>query len=348
MRFFKYVLFIMFLLLINSFAQDLNNWEYCGIDSVSITAMHSFGNGHLVAGSNGSAQPIYGSHDYGKTWDTISMDVPRKEIRRFEFINNTLYACLIGDNPSMYMSNDSGKTWTAVENCPFGLTYCMDGKDSILIAGGFNKYARSIDSGKTWETLYLCDFFLDLDDNEVGAMLDMVRFRDTLYVGTQCGVFATKDWGVNWEKRGQNIEGANSATIGSIDMLDTIIIIGTNYAVYFSYCYGGTGMFDWKKMFHNENGISELHNVEDSLLLFYNSHGSYLDLFWSDGTGKTWERFFLTDSVNTIDVNDFCHDEKYMYVGSYYGVWRYPRFDGVTIKNSKEYNKIKNPLILRF
>ena len=343
MRFFRCIFWLIFFLIISSFSQDLNNWEYCGIDSVSITAMHSFGNGHLVAGSNGEAQAIYGSHDYGKTWDTISMDVPRKEIRRFEYINNTLYACLIGNSWSTYMSKDSGKTWEQTPNNPLvGETYCMDGKDSILIAGGFQKYARSTDYGKTWETLYLCDFFADLDDNEVGAMLSMVRFRDTLYVGTQCGVFATKDWGLSWEKRGKNDNLASSGTVGSIDMIDSVIMIGTNIGVFFSYCYGGTGMFDWKKMYENGvTGNSELYNVGDSLLLFYNSHGSYLDFFWSADTGKTWEQFFLVDSVNTIKAYRFCHDNKYMYTCSYCGVWRCPRSDNVNIENCNQFEKTR-------
>jgi len=338
---------LLFTLASSSFSQ-LNNWEYCGIDSVSITAMYNFGNGHLIAGSNGEARPVYVSYNYGKTWDTLSM-LPHKEIRRFEFFNNTLYACMIDIIPSIYMSKDSGKTWYAPDTLengqseyPFAMTYCMEAKDSIVIAGSLNKYARSTDYGDTWETLYLCDFFDDLDENEVGAMLSMVQFRDTLYVGTQCGVFATKDWGLSWEKRGKNSSTASSGTVSSIDMLDSLIMIGTNYGVYFTQTFGGTGMNDWELMFHNESGISELYNVEDSMLIFYNSHGPELDLFYSSDTGETWNHFYLLDSINTLDVSSFCHDEKYLYIGSYFGVWRHNRFDNVTINNAnKDSNLIK-------
>jgi len=344
------ILLILLTITQSSYSQ-LNNWEYCGIDSVSITAMHSFGNGHLIAGSNNEAQPVYVSHNYGKTWDTLSMALPSDEIRRFEYFNNTLFACLIGNYPSIYMSNDTGKTWYTPDTIngqykyPLYYTYCMEAKDSVVIAGGFNKYARSTDYGDTWEKLYLCDFFDDLDENEVGAMLSMVQFRDTLYVGTQCGVFATKDWGLSWEKRGKNSSGAGSAEVGSIDFLDSTLMIGTRNGIYFSYSFGGIGLTDWKWIFHNESGISELYNVDDSLLMFYNSHGSYLDLFWSNDTGETWGKFFLEDSINNIDVNSFCHDDKYLYIGSYYGVWRCPRFDNVTIKKNYESYKFENSFI---
>jgi hypothetical protein len=219
----------------------------------------------------------------------------------------------------------------------------MEAKDSIVIAGSFNKYARSTDFGDTWEKLHLCDFFDDLDENEVGAMLSMVKFRDTLYVGTQCGVFATWDWGLSWEKRGKNSSTASSGTVSSIDMIDSSIMIGTNYGVYFSHSYGGTGMDDWKLMFHNESGSSELHNVDDSLLLFFNSYGKYDDLFWSDDTGKTWNQFYLIDSNNTIGIDKFCHDDKYLYICSYYGVWRLHRFESVTINNVHKSSEFKQP-----
>jgi len=162
----------------------------------------------------------------------------------------------------------------------------------------------------------------------------MVQYKDTIYAATQFGVFASKDWGISWEMRGENYKGAN---VTSIFTIDTVLMIATDYAVYFSYCFGGTGLFDWKLMFHNKSGISELYNVDDSLILFYNTHGSELDLFYSQDTGKTWERFFLIDSINTIDVTGFCHDDKYLYTHSYYGVWRHPRFDNVIIQNNGVY-----------
>jgi len=343
---------LLILIIIQSTHSQLNNWEYCGIDSACITAMYNFGNGHLITGTSGEAQPIYVSYDYGKNWDTLSMALPSDEIRRFEYFNNTLYACLIGNYPSIYMSQDSGKTWYTPDTIngqyeyPLAYTYCMEARDSIVIAGGFNKYARSTDYGDTWEKLYLCDFFDDLDENEVGAMLSMVQFRDTLYVGTQCGVFATKDWGLSWEKRGKNSSTASSGTVSSIDMLDSIILIGTNYGVYFSHNYGGTGVNDWELIFHNQSGVSELHNVKDSLLLFGNNYGSGTDLFYSADTGKTWNQFYLQQTTERIAIYGFLHDDKYFYALTNPGVWRYPRFENVTINNYKpkyaKLNKTRN------
>jgi len=217
----------------------------------------------------------------------------------------------------------------------------MEAKDSIVIAGSLNKYARSTDYGDTWETHYFPDTIPD-----VGALLDMVQYKDTIYAATQFGVFASKDWGISWEMRGENIQGASSANVCSIDMLDTIIMIGTNYGVHFSYCYGGTGLFDWKIMFHNESGISELYNVEDSLLLFGNNYGSGTDFFYSADTGKTWKQFYLQKTSERIAIYGFLHDEKYFYALTNSGVWRYLRDTNVNNNKLHEgYTKPNNILI---
>lgn len=114
---------------------------------------------------------VWRSLDYGETWDQINDGLPRRyisDVKASKYDENTVYLSIQG-----YKDND---------NTPY--------------------LYKSVDNGDTWESISgdmpqiaINDILLDPSDPDDG----------TIFIGTDGGVYYTKNGGLNWERLGDNM-----------------------------------------------------------------------------------------------------------------------------------------------
>lgn len=319
-----FIYFVVFVLPVSATKEI--NWEFLGPDTTgltsNITALYSFGNGYLIAGKgpdiqSSSVKTFMRSYDYGKTWDTVNAGLPNfYEVRRFLFYNGVLWAGLADLNyPSLYFSKDTGKTWNSAGEFPiypFGRTYCMEAKDSIMVVGNYGTWGRSTDYGKTWqeydpETLYKVKW---------NPVLSMLNYKDTLFIATYFGVWASYDWGLNWELR----EGGNGTLAVSLASIGDKILLGTSAcALWFKNIKPSQGQFVLLNYYPSDTKPFVI-NKKD--IYVYSTYGDSCATFSSKDTGKTWNRFYLRPNATNVYIHIFYNDEKYIYAGSTKGLYR--------------------------
>ena len=315
-------------------------WEFIGPeDSLEITNLYCFGGGHILAfvGETPDDNPLlFRSRDYGDTWDSITdCGLPRASTVNFQIFSyeNKLYC---GPNMrSLYFSEDSGNTWIkdSAIHCGGAMAYSFAAKDSILLVGTYDCFSRSTDYGKTYKDYILIPGL----EHDIGAVFCLMAFRDVVYAGTQYGIFASKDWGLTWEKRGKNMT-QQGGWITSMDLIDTVIIMSNYAGAYRAYDLGQNEN-SWIYSFETD-GPTFFHIVDSSqiYLAFYNSNSWHF--YFSSDTGKTYQEFSVTNPEMYCYKID--NDDKYVYIAGLGGIYRNLKTDSPTgvIEKKKKNNKI--------
>jgi hypothetical protein len=298
-------------------------WEYIGPgDSTEICNLYCFGNGHILAfdGDDDDHQfLLFRSRDYGNNWDTISITgdpylLNRTCEKQIFFYNERLYAGVVG--MGLFFSEDSGNTWIkdSLIRCGGANAYSFVTKDSIMLVGTYCRFSRSTDYGKTWKN----DIFIPNLQHNIGAVFCLMAFRDVVYAGTQYGIFASKDWGLTWEKRGVNLTGPGG-TIFSFGRIDTVMFYSSASAIWRSYDLLQNGE-NWIYSFDTRY-IAKLHVIDSSVIYVSDYNQDSATFFYSTDTCKTFTSF----SVTSHDVSEYYHirsDEKYIYVMNRKGLYR--------------------------
>ena len=191
-------------------------------------------------------QYVFRSRDRGDTWERISPDLSYNDQKRsgdipyqtiFSISESPVMAGLIyagTDDGRAHVTRDGGKIWTEISN---GLV--KDKWISRVVAGrysmgtvyltqngkrddDFAAYVwKSDDYGKTWKSIAS-----NIPLGPVNVIREDPVNKDILYLGTDAGVFVTKDRGSTWEVLG------NLPTTYVLDLVvhprDNFIVIGTH------------------------------------------------------------------------------------------------------------------------
>ncbi len=320
------------------------SWDFIGPgDSTGIKNLYTFGSGHILAfvgKTDDGNSLLLRSKDYGDTWDSITnTGLPRISTvdSQIFFYNNKL---LVGpgsgaSNDGIFFSVDSGNTWVkdSMIICGGGMAYSFASKDSLLLAGTYCDFARSTDWGSTWQN------HIEIPDlqNDIGAVLCMMEFRDVVYAGTQYGIFASKDWGLTWEKRGKNFTGPGG-TIFVLSRIDTVFIMTNKAGAYTCYDLGQNEQ-SWNFTFITDG--STHHLVVDSSQIYisvYNSNEWHY--YHSIDTGKTYQPFTIQNPESYF--YNFASDDKYIYVMNKKGIYRNLKTDDPTEKHWTQKVNTKN------
>jgi photosystem II stability/assembly factor-like uncharacterized protein len=192
-------------------------------------------------------QYVFRSTNHGDTWERLSPDltyntaaemgdIPYHTI--FALSESPLHPGLIyagTDDGKVHVTKDGGKTWTEIMA---GLPYqkwvsrivasAYDVATVYMTQNGkrdddFSPYIwKSADFGKTW---------VSIAGNILLGPVNVIREdpvdKNILYVGTDCGVYATKDGGTTW-----NVVGGNLPMVYVHDLIihprDNVLVIATH------------------------------------------------------------------------------------------------------------------------
>ena len=153
---------ILFCLLINVYAQNINGWNVLN-EGVEVTGLDFIdeNRGWMACGNE-----LRKTEDSGETWD--SWDLPDSlHIEQIDFIN-TLIGWCIGyvfseENPikNIYRTEDGGLSWLKRSDLTeeFKLRYMTVVNDSVIYIGGTdNEYreswiSKTMNSGNSWQNI---------------------------------------------------------------------------------------------------------------------------------------------------------------------------------------------------
>ncbi|MCX6020780.1 MAG: YCF48-related protein [Chloroflexi bacterium] len=141
------------------------------------------------------------STDSGATWQPVAHNLPGTDIHGFTMSpddSNRLIAFVVGHGP--LQSSDGGKTWqrlagswAASGNVPFASAGGVPEK--IYAGSGSTGVVRSNDGGKTWTPAVS-----GLERRQVMTLAVDPKADQTVYAGTDAGLFKSTNGGISWTK----------------------------------------------------------------------------------------------------------------------------------------------------
>ncbi|MCD4770293.1 MAG: hypothetical protein K8R35_09010 [Bacteroidales bacterium] len=157
--------------------------------------------------SGGTGSGLYKSADGGINWERLSNGLPEGELGRIAVsispVNSKLvYALIESENSALYRSEDSGESWTEVNKTipiqerPFYFSYIMaDPVDTNRVyKPSFNIHVSN-NKGENFRATYVAGGDIHPD---MHALWISERNNNILYIGTDGGVYVTRDKGSTW------------------------------------------------------------------------------------------------------------------------------------------------------
>ena len=145
-----------------------------------------------------------------------------------------------GLNWRMLLPVNSGFSWDILASATFTPNYAIrtlahDSTNSIIYAAGRQNIYRSVDGGQRWETISMRGF---PDDRRIYTLTIDPVHSDTLYIGTNYGVFKSTDRGYSWHRAGEGLL-SNAHTLVVNPQNPDIIYAGTLNGGVFKSINGG-------------------------------------------------------------------------------------------------------------
>lgn len=157
--------------------------------------------------SGGNTSALYKSIDGGKTWKKIEAGLPEGDLGRIVVSINPskpkeVLAIVEAKVPGLYQSQDEGDTWTKLASTdnitarPFYFsTLEFDPKDPKRVYRPAFDFQYSIDGGFAWSNTIIGDVVPHADHH---ALWINPNNTNTLYLGTDGGVYVSHNKGISW------------------------------------------------------------------------------------------------------------------------------------------------------
>jgi photosystem II stability/assembly factor-like uncharacterized protein len=257
---------------------------------------------NLFAGTGSSG--IFISTDRGSRWTPINSGLADLNITCLAARGNTLYAgTWMG---GFYRSTNNGLSWTLIntswETNPAATTILISDSNLYVGSGGSGVF-RSTDSGASWNCMNLHLKYNSPEDLNVNTL---AKVGSNLFVGTNNGVYLTRDNGANWIAANT---GLTNPCIKSLAIIDTNLYAGTaGSGVFLSTDYGSS----WNAI---NNGfkiapVSALTHKDN--LLFSGTDGGGVFLSTDNGGGWTACNWSLSNNY----VVAFAATSSFLFVGT--------------------------------
>jgi len=142
---------------------------------------------------------FYKSTDAGKTWRTVTTDLPGLDIHGFTVDSENadrVYAHVVGFG--IFTSEDGGSKWTKLSDTVPPSSYNLavgENSDSLFVAAGQAGLWQSADGGQTWTKV-------NMSPDEGAIAVTYVRANRRLYVtalGNAAGLYVSEDNGQSWK-----------------------------------------------------------------------------------------------------------------------------------------------------
>lgn len=256
---------------------------------------------------------IYRSTDFGATWKKITKYFPYnpRNLGRLQFgqcrdYPNVMYVAMYSSEAynqgllGFLKTEDFGKTWIQLPKAPsfaggsawyYNVVAVCPNNPNVIFLCGTTTY-RSIDGGQTFQ-----DITRSYGNGPVHPDHHWIAFDpnhpDTMYLCTDGGVFVSKDLGVTWEARNDNL-----ATI-QFQYLD---VHPTDPSI----AYGGTqdngtnkfsGNYNWRNVQLGDGGYTIVDPFNPNTV-----YAEYVNLalYKTEDAGRTWQ----WGMTNGIDIKE--------------------------------------------
>ncbi len=157
--------------------------------------------------SGGKSSALFKSTDGGKTWKKITAGLPEGDLGRIVVSINPakpkeVLAIVEAKVPGLYQSQDEGNTWTKLASTdnitarPFYFsTLEFDPKDPKRVYRPAFDFQYSIDGGYSWSNTLTTSVVPHADHH---ALWINPENTNTLYLGTDGGVYVSHNKGISW------------------------------------------------------------------------------------------------------------------------------------------------------
>ncbi len=197
----------------------------------------------------------------------------------------------ITNKGGIYKSGDLGHTWSFI-GLPNKSIFCIAFKDSYLFAGSLSDgIFRTSNDGNTWVQI------------NQGMPLYWVKslavYGNTVYAGTQSGLYKSDNDGINWSPAGFNNVAVNALTINNGKLF-----AGT-----------GTGVY----LFEASGNWSQVGQITQDILMLNSFHSTLIAggtnfLSKSTDNGTTW--ISILDNLPNTNFVDFTVNNDFAYVAT--------------------------------
>lgn len=181
---------------------------------------------------------IFRSTNDGATWASADSGLPMENILSLSAIGKTLFAGTYGYG--VYRSTDEGASWSPV-NVGLGGKWAesfaarqnASGDSDIFVGGEYGDIKMSNDDGTNWKSVHIgVGYTFVKSISSVG---------NTIFAGTNYGLYASNDEGVNWHDGGVSFSVNSTATEGGD------VFVATDTGVFVSGDSGSTWLLIYSK-----------------------------------------------------------------------------------------------------
>jgi hypothetical protein len=205
-----------------------------------VSAMVSNGSVALV-GTSGSSFPLYRTSDAGKNWSNISKGFGTNQILAMITDGNDFMIDVNSDG--FFRSIDGGLSWNAMNKPAEFDPLLLGAFGGFVFASGAKTMYRSADHGVTW-----IEAATGVSGNRGRAMLST---NGVLYLGTNHGMFFSRDSGASWEAE-------SDSPIQNFSVLSLAVQDNTLYA-------GTSGVGVWRKQL-GASSVARTYSTPNSTL----------------------------------------------------------------------------------
>ncbi|MEA1897029.1 MAG: glycosyl hydrolase [Bacteroidota bacterium] len=310
--------------------------------------------------SGGTGSGLYRSTDGGKTWERLSDGLPEGELGRIAVsispVNPKLvYALIESEKSALYRSEDSGESWTEVNKTipiqerPFYFSYIMaDPIDTNRVyKPSFNIHVSN-NKGENFRATYVAGGNIHPD---MHALWISKRNNNIMYVGTDGGVYVTRDKGSTWALL-RNLPVSQFYHV-AVDMEKPYNVYGglqDNGSWYGpSEKAGGIGNADWKSVGFGD-GFSMIPDRYNNDIIYWQFQGGEFFRYYKSSNEIKLIKPFPDENADDLRFNwdaaiSLSKTRKVIYVGSQYlfqsfdmgDSWK--RISGDLTTNDKEKQK---------
>jgi len=275
-----------------------------GLDQAETVFSFAVNGNDLFAGTN---RGVYLSTDHGANWTPANIGQDSLLVLSIFVKDSNIFAGTMGGG--MYRSSDYGTNWAPVSSDMIpdsAWVWSIALMDNTMFAGtwgGVDGVYRSTDNGTTW--VVVNNGLQEGGERDVNALAVLGQ---TLYAGTQMGIFVTEDGGNNWTSTDLGI----GTIVNCFHISGTDIFAGAFDGVHLSIDSGD----NWTII--NSGLIGTQINVllRTDTTLFAGTQ--YNDLFRSDDNGANWVKMNLW----APNLSSLVASGTDLFVGTSWGVSR--------------------------
>jgi len=300
--------------------------------NVLYAGMWQFRRSAYYFNSGGKGSALYKSTDAGKSWKKLITDLPKGEKGRIALsispVDSSVYAVIEAKETALYRSKDEGKTWDKVNKTRvinerpfyFGNIVADPLKKNRVYKPGFN-ISVSDDGGKHFRGTSVEGGAIHPD---IHALYIGTNDNKLLYIGTDGGVFVSRDGGSSWAMF-RNLPVAQFYHV-SADMQIPYYVYGglqDNNSWYGpSESAGGISNSDWKKVGFGDGFYAYADRFDKNIVYWQWQGGQFARADIETGEFKSIKPY-KDETTDDLRFNwnaplIFSNDGKRMYSGAQY------------------------------